>query len=64
MVKCGFRGSQILVDDAVGQAVIDRMIGITVNMLETYLPALLSVMYANESPKEAVAQVEAGWSGR
>ncbi len=59
-----FQVSQILVDDAVGQAVIDRMIGITVNMLETYLPALLSVIYANESPKEAIARVEAGWSGQ
>ena len=59
-----FQVSQILVDDAVGQAVIDRMIGTTVNMLETYLPALLSVIYANELPKEAIARVEAGWSGR
>ncbi len=55
-----FQVSQFLVDDAIGQAVIDRMIGITVNMLDTYLPALLSVVYANESPKEAVGRVEAG----
>jgi hypothetical protein len=55
-----FQVSQILVDEAVGQAVIDRMIGTTVNMLDTYLPALLSVIYANESPKEAVSRVEAG----
>jgi hypothetical protein len=58
-----FQVSQILVDDAVGQTVIDRMIGTTVTMLETYLPALLSVIYANESPKEAIGRVEAGWSG-
>ncbi len=32
--------------------------------LFTYLPALLSVIYANEQPKEAIARVEAGWSGR
>jgi hypothetical protein len=43
---------------------IDRMIGTTVNMLDTYLPALLSVIYANELPKEAVARVEAGWRGQ
>jgi hypothetical protein len=43
-----FQMSQILVDDAVGQAVINRMIGTTVNTLYTYLPALLSVNYANE----------------
>jgi hypothetical protein len=59
-----FQVSQILVDEAVGQDVIDRMIGTTVNMLETYLPALLSVIYANEQPKEAIARVEAGWSGQ
>ena len=46
-----------------GQAVIDRMIGAAVNMLDTYLPALLSVIYANELPKEAIARVEAGWAG-
>jgi hypothetical protein len=51
-----FQVSQIVVDEAVGQAVIDRMIGTTVNMLDTYLPALLSVVYANELPKKAVAR--------
>ncbi len=59
-----FQVAQILVDDAVGQPVIDRMIGITVNMLETYLPALLSVIYANELPKEAISIVETGYCGR
>jgi hypothetical protein len=58
-----FQVSQILVDEAVGQAVINRMIGATVNMLDTYLPALLSVIYANELPKEAIARVEAGFRG-
>jgi hypothetical protein len=56
-----FQVAQILVDEAVGQAVIDRMISTTVNMLDTYLPALLSVIYANDLPKEAVARVEARW---
>ena len=59
-----FQVSQILVDDAVGQAVLDRMIGTTVNMLDTYLTALLSVIYADELPKEAIARVEAGSVGR
>jgi hypothetical protein len=58
-----FQVSQILDDDAVGQAVINRMIGAAVNMLDTYLPALLSVIYANELPKEAIARVEAGFCG-
>ena len=48
MAKCGFRC---------------RRSWSTVNMLDTYLPALLSVIYANELPKEAVARVEAGWRG-
>jgi hypothetical protein len=43
------------------QTVIDRMIGTTVNLLDTYLPALLSVIFANELPKEAIARVEAGF---
>ncbi len=55
-----FQVSEILVDDALGQAVIDRMIGTTVNMLETYLPALVSVIYAKESRKEAIRGVEWG----
>ncbi len=61
-----FQVAQILVDDAVGQDVIDRMIGTTVNMLETYLPALLSVIYANEEPADAVRRVKwvGGWGRR
>jgi hypothetical protein len=35
-----FQASQILDGDAVGTAVIDRMIGTAVNMLDTYLPHL------------------------
>jgi hypothetical protein len=37
--------------DAVGEAVIDRMIGTAVNMMETYLPAFMSVVYGNEEPE-------------
>jgi hypothetical protein len=48
MVKCVFRC---------------RRSWATVRMLDTYLPALLSVIYANESPKEAIARVEAGFRG-
>jgi hypothetical protein len=55
-----FHVSQILDGDAVGPAVIDRMIGTAVNMMETYLPAFLAVVYGNEEPKEAIARVEAG----
>ena len=58
---CRFARPAQSVDDAVGQAVIDRMIGTAANMLDTYPPALLSVIYANELPKEAIKRVEAGW---
>ncbi len=39
-----FQVSQTLAGDAVGPAVIDRMIGTAVNMMDTYLPAFLAVV--------------------
>lgn len=54
-----FRAVQILTDDRVGEAVVNRMIGTTLNMLDVYLPAFLSVIYANDLPKDAIARVEA-----
>lgn len=36
----------------------------TAKLLFTYLPALLSVIYAHEQPKEANARGEAGWAER
>ncbi len=59
-----FQVSQILDGDAVGEAVIDRMIGTAVNMLDVYLPAFMSVVYGNEEAGEAVRLVEAGWCAR
>jgi hypothetical protein len=56
-----FQVSQILDDDAVGEAVIDRMIGTAVNMLDTYLPAFMSVVYGNEEARDAIRRVEAGF---
>jgi hypothetical protein len=57
-----FQTSHILHDDAVGQDVIDRLIGNTMSMLDLYLPAFLSVVYGNEDPKDAIACVEAAAS--
>ena len=53
---------QILVDEAVDYAAIDRMIGVNLNVLDTYQPAQLSVICANGVgvPKEAFARMEAG----
>ena len=56
-----FHVSQILDGDAVGPAVIDRMIGTAVNMMDTYLPAFMSVVYGNEEPRGAIRRVEGGF---
>jgi hypothetical protein len=54
-----FHVAQILVYDSVGEGVIDRMIGTAISMLDMYLPAFLSVIYANEFPLDAIRRVEA-----
>jgi len=54
-----FHVAQILVYESVGEEVIDRMIGTAINMLDMYLPAFLSVIYANELPLDAIRRVEA-----
>jgi hypothetical protein len=54
-----FQATQILIGESVGEEVIDRMISTTLNMLDMYLPAFLSVIYANELPKDAIGRVEA-----
>jgi hypothetical protein len=53
-----FQASQIVVGDTVGESVIDRLIRTTIDMLDMYLPAFLSVVYGNELPKDAILQVE------
>jgi hypothetical protein len=58
-----FHASQILAEDTVDKTVIDRLIGTTMAMLDRYLPAFLSVIYGNESPKDAVRCVEAECCG-
>ena len=54
-----FQMAQILIGESVGEEVIDRMISTTLNMLDMYLPAFLSVIYANELPRDAIGRVEA-----
>jgi hypothetical protein len=53
-----FQISQILTDGGLGEAVIDRMIGSTLAMLDMYLPSVLSVLYGNELPKDAIRCAE------
>lgn len=54
-----FQIAQILSGDTVGEETIDRMIGTAIHMLDVYLPAFLSVIYANDAPQEAIGRVEA-----
>jgi hypothetical protein len=55
-----FQAAQILTDERLEDDVIDRLMGTTMSMLDMYLPAILSVIYGNELPKDAVRCVEAG----
>jgi len=54
-----FHTVHILGDDHLADAVIERLVGTTMAMLDTYLPAILSVIYGNELPQNAVQCVEA-----
>ncbi len=53
-----FQASQILPDDQLEDGTIQRLFGVTIAMLDTYLPAVLSVIYGNEPPADAVRQAE------
>jgi hypothetical protein len=55
-----FQAAQILHGDALEEDVIDRLMGTTMSMLDTYLPAFLSVVYGNELPADAIRCVEGG----
>jgi len=48
-----------LVRGSLDEAVIDRLMGTTMSMLDMYLPAVLSVTYGNEPPKDTIRCVEA-----
>lgn len=58
-----FQASQILTDDSLEDSVIDRLMGTTMSLLDMYLPAVLSVIYGNELPKDAIRYAEAGHGG-
>jgi hypothetical protein len=53
-----FQVSQVLSDDDLDGATIRRLMGTTMAMLDIYLPAVLSVIYGNELPKDAIRHVE------
>jgi hypothetical protein len=55
-----FQAAQILTDDDLDELTIQRLIGTTMSTLDMYLPAILSVIYGNDLPKDAVGYVEPG----
>jgi len=59
-----FHASQVLTEDGLEDRVIDRLMGVTMTMLDTYLPAVMSVVYGNELPADAIRCVEAGLRSR
>lgn len=58
-----FQAAQILPVDDLEDETIQRLLGTTLAMLNTYLPAVLSVIYGNELPKDAVRHAEPGRFG-
>ena len=58
-----FHASQLLPTDTLEDETIARLIGTTMAMLNTYLPAVLSVIYGNELPKDAIRHAEPGRFG-
>ena len=58
-----FQASQILAEERLEDEVIGRLMGTTMTMLEIYLPAVMSVIYGNETPEDAVRCAEAAHGG-
>ena len=54
-----YQVGQILVDSRLDDRIIHAAIGCCVSMVDRYLPAILSVIYGNELPKDAVCCAEA-----
>jgi hypothetical protein len=54
-----FQAAQILSDGNLDDDVIGRLMGTTIAMLDMYLPAVMSVIYGNELPQDAIRCVEA-----
>jgi len=53
-----YQAAHILADNSLEDETIQRLMGTTMSMLNLYLPAVLSVIYGNELPKDAVGCVE------
>ncbi len=53
-----YQAAQILPEGELDEQTIQRLIGTTIAMLNVYLPAVLSVIYGNELPIDAIRHVE------
>jgi hypothetical protein len=53
-----FHASVVLQLDRVEDTLAERLITITLAMLERYIPAFMSIIYGNEPPAAAIALVE------
>ena len=53
-----YQVSQLLPDGQLTDAVIARTFGATIAFLDRYLPALLSVIYGNEPPRDAINRAD------
>lgn len=54
-----YQAAHILAGDSLDGAIVQRLIGTTMAMMDRYLPAILSVIYGNEPPADAVRFAEA-----
>ncbi len=44
--------------DSLSSALIKRLVYANVMMMDTYLPGIMSVIYGNVQPEDAIAQIE------
>jgi len=54
-----YQAAHIMSDGTLDGDVIHRLIGTTIAMMDRYLPAILSVIYGNEPPVDAIRFAEA-----
>ena len=54
-----FRTSLAFCTDPVTSSMVSDLVQLNVSMMDRYLPGILSVVYANANPKDAIAAAEA-----
>jgi hypothetical protein len=56
-----FRVASFIGDSGVTSAVTQRLIDLALQMLDMYLPPIMCVIYANETPNDAIRDARALW---